>query len=81
MGSINRQYLFALLFIGVGIYQIVVKDYLEFSLYAIAGIAFIVNALALEPKLVNHKKTLGIIAWILIIVAAILFLYLLQFKF
>jgi hypothetical protein len=81
MDSIKRQYLFALIFVGVGIYQATIKDYLEFSLYAIAGVAFILNALSLEPKLVKVKKSLVVATWVFMIIAAVLFLYLLQFKF
>lgn len=81
MDSIKRQYLFGLLFTGIGIYQAIMNDYLEFSLYTVAGLAFVVNALSSEPKLVSYKKPLVITAWILIISAGILFLYLLQFKF
>lgn len=82
MNSVKRQYLFGLFFIAVGIYQIVAKnDYLEFSMYAVAGAAFVVNGMSSEPKLVSYKKPLVIAAWFLIISAAILFLYLLQFKF
>lgn len=81
MSSLKRQYLFGLLFIGIGVYQLVIKDYLEFSLYAVAGTAFIVNALSLEPRLVSAKKVLAIVAWIFIISAAILLLYLLRTRF
>jgi hypothetical protein len=81
MNSQTRQYLFGLIFIGVGIYQLVINDYLEFSLYTIAGLAFIVNALTFEAKLFPYKKPLVIVSWILIITTGILFLYLLQFKF
>jgi hypothetical protein len=80
MDSIKRQYLFGLIFIGVGIYQLTIKDYLEFSLYAVAGLSFIVNALTLEPKLIAHKKNLVIASWTLIITTGLLFLYLIQFK-
>lgn len=80
MDATKRQYLFGLIFIGVGIYQLTIKDYLEFSLYAIAGVSFIVNALTLEPKLIAFKKTLVIASWILIITTGLLFLYLIQFK-
>ena len=54
---------------------------LEASLYMIAGAAFIFNTVASEPALVQYKKVLVVITWVLIIAAGILFLYLLQFKF
>lgn len=81
MNAQTRQYLFGLIFLGVGIYQLIKLDMLEASLYMIAGAAFIFNTLAAEPKVFNYKKTLVIITWTLIIVAGILFLYLLQFKY
>lgn len=81
MNSKTRQYLFGLIFLAVGIYQLVVKDYLECSLYGLAGFSFITNSLTMEPKLYAYKKPLVIISWILIGVTGVLFLYLLQFKY
>lgn len=81
MNAQTRQYLFGLIFIAVGIYQASIGDVLEFSLYGLAGAAFIINALTLEPRLLAYKKPLVIISWILIGATGILFLYLLQFKY
>jgi hypothetical protein len=81
MNAQVRQYLFGLIFIGVGIYQLIIKDYLEFSLYVVAGLAFIFNALTFETKLTPYKKPLVAISWILIGATGVLFLYLLQFKY
>lgn len=81
MNARTRAYLFGLIFLGVGIYQFVKQDYLEFGLYATAGTAFIFNSLAMEPKLHSYKKSLAIITWILIAATGILFLYLIQFKY
>jgi hypothetical protein len=80
MNSVQRQYLFGLIFICFGIYQLTIRDYLEFSLYTIAGLSFVVNALTLEPKLIVYKKTLVMLSWILIITTGLLFFYLIQFK-
>ena len=80
MSASVRQYLFGAIFFAVGVYQAYIRDYLEFSLYAVAGLAFAVNALTLEPKLSAFKRPLVITAWILIAAASVLFLYLLQFK-
>ena len=81
MNARTRQYLFGLIFLAVGVYQLVIKDYLEFCLYALAGTAFIVNCMTMEPGLVKFKKPLVIISWFLIGSTGILFLYLLQFKY
>lgn len=81
MNSLSRQYLFGSIFFAVGIYHLWIKDYLEASLYCLAGLAFIVNTLTSEPRLVEYKKILVAISWILIISTAILFLWLLQSRF
>ena len=81
MNARVRQYLFGVIFLGFGIYQLVKKDMLEAALYMVAGAAFIFNTVASEPGLAQYKKVLVVITWALIIGAGILFLYLLQFKF
>lgn len=81
MKTHSRQYLFGLIFLAVGIYQLFKGDLWEFSLYAFASAAFIVNALTLEPGLARYKKPLVIASWILIAITGILFLYMLQFKY
>jgi len=80
MSSLIRQYIFGAFFIIFGIYQATRKDYLEVALYMMAGAAFIFNSLSKEPRLANFKTALVVITWALIIVAAVLFLYVLQFK-
>ncbi|HEX7015686.1 MAG TPA: hypothetical protein VF191_09240 [Cyclobacteriaceae bacterium] len=81
MRSTVRQYLFATIFIAVGIYQGVKGDQVEFWFYIMAGTCFIMNALSLEPRLAAYRKVLVIASWILIAATAFFFVYLLQFKF
>jgi hypothetical protein len=81
MNSRTRQYLFGLIFLGVGIFQLYRKDYLEALLYGLAGLSFIVNTLTGEPKLASAKKALVVITWLLIISTALVFLWVLQFKY
>lgn len=73
--------MFGGIFIAFGVYQLYIRDYLEFWLYALAGTAFIVNALTAESGLVKFKKTLVILSWILIVATAVLFFYLIRYKF
>lgn len=80
MNATQRQYLFGLIFLGVGIYYIVHNSWLEASLYVVGGLAFVFNALAIEPRLSKLKKPLAIVAWILIIAAGLLLLYLVQYQ-
>ena len=81
MNAKTRQYLFGLLFVALGVYHLIIKDLLEFSLYGMAGASFILNALTLEPALSRYKKPLVMVSWILIGATGILFLYMLQFKY
>jgi hypothetical protein len=81
MNAVVRQYAFALIFIAVGVYQLVKGDSREAILYLLAAAAFIFNSLASEPRLQNYKRPLVIITWVLIFAVGILFLYLLQFKY
>lgn len=80
MSAAQRQYLFGLIFFGVGIYYITHRSWFESSLYSVAGLAFVFNALTFESKLVKYKKPLTVISWILIISAGLLLLYLVQFR-
>lgn len=79
MNASRRQYLFGLIFFGVGVYYLTRNIAIESSLYLVAGLAFVVNALSIEPKLVRYKKPLTILSWITIIAAGILLLYMVQF--
>lgn len=81
MNSLLRQYLFGGIFLAVAAFEYTRGDYLEMSFYCIAGAAFIINGLSLEPRLVAYKKVLVIIAWVLIISTAVMFLYVIQKKF
>lgn len=79
MNATQRQYLFGFIIFGIGIYYIVRGAWFESSLYLVAGLAFVVNALTLEPKLAKYRKSLIVISWILIISTGLLLLYLIQF--
>ena len=79
MNPTQRQYLFGIIFFGVGIYYITHRSWFESSLYIVAGLAFVFNALVLEPRLAKHKKPLTVISWILIISTGLLLLYMIQF--
>jgi hypothetical protein len=81
MNAQQRQYLFGLIFLLFGVYQAYQEQMLEFSLYALAGLSFIFNQLASEPKLGEYKKQLVITTWVFIIATGLTFFYLLQFKF
>lgn len=81
MNARTRQYLFALVFMGVGAYQLYRQDYVEASLYFLAGLAFLFNTLTSEPRLFQYKKTLVAVTWVLIVVTGLAFLYLMQFKY
>jgi drug/metabolite transporter (DMT)-like permease len=76
-----RQYGFAAIFLAVGIYFIVKQDFLEGSLYCLAGLAFLLNTLVNEAALQPYKSILTVITWALIIITALVFLWVIQFKY
>ncbi|MGC3942981.1 MAG: hypothetical protein QM762_00335 [Chryseolinea sp.] len=80
MNATVRQYGFAIIFLGVGIYQLIKGDALEASLYLVGAAAFVSNNLASSPRLAAYKKPLVIVTWVLIVAVGILFLWMLQFK-
>ena len=81
MNAQVRQYLFGVIFLGFGFFQIYQKDYLEATLYLLAGLSFIANTLVNEPRLISLKRILVITTWVLMITTALVFLYVIQFKF
>jgi hypothetical protein len=81
MSGGRRLYLYGAALFAVGIYQVVQKDLLESSLYFCAALTFALNGMTSEPSFAAYKKALTIASWIFIIATAVLFLYLMQFKF
>jgi hypothetical protein len=81
MDSFLRQYIFGIFFLGFGIYQLILGDYLEFALYTASGGAFIFNTMAKQPRFEAQKSVFVFLTWGLIIVAAIMFFYVLQFNY
>jgi drug/metabolite transporter (DMT)-like permease len=79
MKIFKTAYLFPIFFIALGIYWLVWADYLEATLSFLAGLAFVFNVLASDPKFEKNKKTFGTITWILAGVSLLLFLWVLQF--
>jgi len=79
MNATQRQYLFGIIFLAVGIYYITRQSWVEAPLYVVGGLAFIFNGLTIEPRLAKFKKPLTVISWILIIATGLLLLYLVQF--
>jgi dolichyl-phosphate-mannose--protein O-mannosyl transferase len=80
MNSSTRQYLFGAIFLAVGIYDLYTRHYLDALLFCLAGLAFIVNTLTNDPRMLAYKKTMVIVSWVLIVATGIAFLYWLQFK-
>jgi hypothetical protein len=81
MNSYQRQYLFGLIFMAFGFYQLYQNQFIEFTLYSLAGLSFIFNQLTAESKLAPYKKFLAIVTWVFIIATGLTFFYLLQFKY
>lgn len=81
MNSHKQFYLWGAALIAFGAYNLYQGDAFEFALYALAGVTFIINALPYQPALLPYRRILVIASWIFIFATAVLFLYMLQFKF
>jgi hypothetical protein len=80
MGSRSHT-IFAAAFLGVALYQLYLRDYIEVVLYGMAALAFFISVLTQQARFLRYKKPLVIITWVLIFMTGILFVYLIQFKF
>jgi len=74
MNTTTRQFVFGLIFMGIGIYRIVNGDLVDFGLYASAGAAFVANGLSAVPALSKYSRGFAILTWVLIFVAGIFFI-------
>ena len=82
MNAQTKQYLFGALLLAFGLYLLFYKkDFLEASLFLLAALAFGVNTLVSEPRMVAYKKPLTIVSLILIITTGLVFLWVIQFKY
>ncbi len=61
-----------------GLYQVITGNYWESSLYLTAGLAFISIGLLMSDAFPRYRKLLNIVSWVLIILAVLLFFFLLR---
>lgn len=78
MKSAKIQYLVGALMVSFSMYQVYRGELWEFSLYAVAGSAFITMGLIKEDRYPEYARLLHILSWILILVAAFLFFFLVR---
>ena len=72
------QYLAGALFLAFSLYQLSREEYWEFSLYAMAGAAFITMGLLKENRFPRFHGILNVLSWVLIISAGILLIFLVR---
>jgi len=72
------QYLVGGIMIAFSMYQVYLDDLWEFALYATGGAAFISVGLIKDNAFKNHKKLLSVVSWILILLTAFLFFFLVR---
>lgn len=75
---ITREYGFSALFYALSVYNLLKPDYLEMTLYLMAGTAFALMGLTKEGKFIKHKKIIDVVLWTLIIFTALYFLFMLR---
>lgn len=72
------QYIVGILMLSFSFYQLYIKDYWEASLYITAGLAFLIMGLIKNNALPRYRSILNVLSWILILLAAFLFLFLVR---
>jgi hypothetical protein len=61
-----------------GLYEVSTGNYWESSLYFTAGLAFISIGMLMSGKFERYKKFLNVASWVLIVMAVLLFFFLLR---
>lgn len=72
------QYLVGVVMLAFSLYQIYIKDFWEFALYATAGSAFVCMGLVKDKVFVRHDKLMTILSWLLIAATVFLFFFLVR---
>ena len=72
------QYMVGALMLAFSFYQIYIKDYWEFALYACAGAAFGMVGLMKEEQYIVSKKFSSILSWVLILGTVYIFFFLVR---
>ncbi|MEP2773801.1 MAG: hypothetical protein ABJH05_16735 [Fulvivirga sp.] len=78
MKGATLQYLVGALMGAFSLYQVYIKEYWEFALYACAGAAFLLVGLIKEERYIVDKKFSSILSWVLIFATAFIFFFLVR---
>ncbi len=78
MSAAIIRYVVGAIMLVFSVWQIYRNDYWEFALYFCAGIAFVIMGLLTDDVFPRARKFLNIVSWVFIILAVLLFLFLLR---
>lgn len=78
MKGSTLQYLVGALMGAFSLYQVYIKEYWEFALYACAGAAFTLVGLIKDEHYIVDKKVSTILSWVLIFATAFIFFFLVR---
>ncbi len=70
------QYLVGILLLSFSLYQFFQREFVEFSMYLTAGLAFVVMGIIKDKLLPGYGRFLNILSWVLILMAGFLLLFL-----
>lgn len=71
-------YLVGILFLLLGIYRIFHGSYLDSIMYFSLGFGFYITGIVKNKLYLPHHKWLGIVSWMFIFIALLIFLFLLR---
>ncbi|MTI21257.1 hypothetical protein E1176_09515 [Fulvivirga sp. RKSG066] len=72
------QYLVGSIMVAFSLYQVYIRDFWEFALYAVAGSAFITMGLIKDKTFPNNERLMTILSWVLIAGTLFLFFFLVR---
>ena len=70
------QYLISVLLIAFSVYQTVIQEFVEFTMYLSAGLGFLLAGLLKDNMFERQRRLLNILSWAFIFIAGFLLLFL-----
>ena len=78
MGKLNTQFIVSFVFLALGVYKITGEEYIQAVLFIVMSLGFASMAIINQGYLPRYSRVIGVLSWVFIIIAALLFLYAIQ---
>ncbi len=78
MGNINTQFIVSFVFLALGVYKLIGEEYIQAVLFIVMCLGFASMGIINQGYLPKYSKVIGVLSWVFVVVAALLFLYAIQ---